>query len=466
MPPTLLMSTSARAVPANETEAATAPGWLFVALSFGAGLLAPFTVNLVGQLPVGELVFGAALGYLLLWTVLHHRVPGWLLKSRLLWTLLACQGLAFAGYVVADFYRGSSPTDIARGWARMVFLVMDILAVAFLFGGTPRRAQGRESYVGFQWGFVLGGVLNALFGNVIFGDYWKFGYAFSVSIALLLIAPRFGFWVTQATCFGLGVLHMALDFRSMGALCLALPFAMFLQRMPRKQQLLALPVCLLLAFSAVGYLYYSRSQSEASAARGTRSDVERAAMLEAAWNGFTRSPFIGNGSWFSKSDVMTEFYALRYTKSLEAGVGSFTEGEEEDVKMVIHSQLLVGLAEGGILGGLFFLAYGAMLFWALIYCTFGQPWHRYSAIYHFTLQESFWGLGMSPFSGMHRMLIAVSTGLVLMLWAERAAVKRAAAAERVDPDPDHLPAVATALRRRAPSGADTAAERRGYQEID
>ncbi len=217
---------------------------------------------------------------------------------------------------------------------------------------------------------------------------------------------------------------MALDFRSMGALCLALPFAMLLQRMPRKQQLLALPVCAVLALSAVGYLYYSRSLDEASAARGTRSDVERAAMLEAAWHGFTRSPFIGNGSWFSKSDVMSEFYALRYAKSLEAGVGSFTEGEEEDVKMVIHSQLLVGLAEGGILGGLFFLAYGAMLFWGLGYCTLGQPWHRYSAIYLFTLLESFWGLGMSPFSGMHRMLIAVATGLVLILWAERAATHR------------------------------------------
>ncbi len=417
------MPAPARAVPV-ETE--TTPGWLFTVLAFGAGLLAPFTVNVVGQLPVGELVFAAALVYLILWTMIHHRLPGWLLKSRLLWVLLACQGLAFLGYVIADFYRGSSGTDIARGWARMVFLVMDIVAVAYLFGGTPRREQGRESYVSFQWGFVIGGVLNALFGDVIFNDYWKFGYAFSVTIAVLLIAPYLGFWMTQAACFGLGVLHMALDFRSMGALCLALPFSMIIQRMPRKQQLLALPVCAVLAVSAVGYLYYARHLSEASAARGTRSDVERAAMLEAAWNGFTRSPFIGNGSWFSKSDVMNEFYALRYTKSLEAGVGSFSEGEEEDMKMVIHSQLLVGLAEGGILGGLFFLAYGAMLFWALCYCTFGQPWHRYSAIYHFTLQESFWGLGMSPFSGMHRMLIAVSTGLVLLLWAEHQAKRRAA----------------------------------------
>ena len=408
-----------------ETEAA--PGWLFAVLAFASGLFAPFAVNLVGLLPVGELVFGASLVYLLLWMVLHHRTPGWLLRSPLLWTLLACQAVAFAGYMAADFYRGSATNDILRGWARMVFLAMDVLAVAFLFGGSPRKEQAPVSYVAFEWGYVAGMLGNALFGVVIFGDYWKFGYAFPVAISVLLLVPRLGFWPTQMACVALGALNMALSFRSMGAMCLMLPFGMILQRMLPKQRAVAMPVCAALALAAVGVFYTFHGGSEAGTG-STRSDVERAAMLQAAWNGFRQSPILGNGSWFSRSNVMDDFYYLRYSKSIETGVGTFSEGEEENVTPVIHSQILVGLAEGGILGGCFFLAYGIMLVWALAYCALQHTWHRLSAMYFFTLLESLFGLGMSPFSGMHRMLIAVATGLILMLWAERTENKRAARA--------------------------------------
>lgn len=401
-----------------------AAAWLFSAGAFATGLLTPFAVNLVGQLPLGELVLGAAVAYLCLWILQNHHLPGQLLASPLLGTLLLCQALAFAGYIVADVYRGSTPHDIMRGWARMVFLAMDLIAIVFLLGAAGRERM-MATFVAFQWGYVAGGVLKALFGEVIFGDYWKFGYAIPVTIAALLLAPRLGFWATQLVCIAIGGLHMALDFRSMGALCLLLPFAMVLQRLRRSQLLVALPVCLALALGAVGGSYYSsRVDSAEAAARSGRSDIERGAMLQAAWDGFRRSPVIGNGSWFSKSDVMDEFYAIRYARSKEAGIGSFTAEEEDGMVMVIHSQLLVGLAEGGIFGGCFFLVYGGLIVWAIGHLALQRLWDRWSAIQLFTLVFSAWSLCMSPFSGLHRILIAITAGLILILWAERGEHRR------------------------------------------
>jgi hypothetical protein len=35
-------------------------------------------------------------------------------------------------------------------------------------------------------------------------------------------------------------------------------------------------------------------------------------MIGAAWQGFRESPFIGQGSWFSKSRVMDDFLVRRH----------------------------------------------------------------------------------------------------------------------------------------------------------
>jgi hypothetical protein len=189
-----------------------------------------------------------------------------------------------------------------------------------------------------------------------------------------------------------------------------------LQRLRPKVRLLLLPVC---AAAALGLVFYGYGMAGDSESHRGRSDVERTAMLHAAWNGFCRSPFIGNGSWFSKSNVMDDFFAIRYELSILDGVGSFSAEDDSDGGITLHSQILVGLAEGGILGGMFFLAYGAALVWGILHLTLNRQWTRLSPIFLFTLIMALWALAMSPFSGMHRVLIAVAAGLVLILWRDR-----------------------------------------------
>ncbi len=398
---------------AGTDEAAARLKWLTL---FAAGVCTNFTLELVGAFPVGEFILTGALGALLLCMALNHAVPSTLLRSRLLWMFIGCQAVALLGYVISDISWGSSPNDMARGWARMVFLTVDILAVAFLFDAPGRRPE--IGFVIFQIGYAVGGGLITLKGGVLFDDYWKFGWGGPVTIAVLILAPMAGFWVGQAACLLLAALHFALAFRSLGAICLVLPAVMLFQRMTARQRVLALAVAGLLAAVLIGTGRLPLRSDPDGDVRSTRSDIERVAMVQAAWEGFLRSPWVGNGSWFSKSNVMQEFFSLRYEKSMVNGIGSFGQ-DDGDVGFAIHSQILVALAEGGILGGCFFLFYGAMLLWALGALVLTRSWEWTTHLCVFYLLLKFVDLLTSPFSGFHRVLIAVAVGLILLLWRDR-----------------------------------------------
>lgn len=397
------------AMPA-EIEAAP---WGRLAALIAAGLFTNFTVGVVGAFPVGEFILAGALAYVVLHVVLEHSAPGSLLHSRLLWTFMGCQAVALLGYVLSDIYWGSSANDMARGWARMIFLGIDVLAIAFLFD-----VPGRDPFIGFvcfQIGFALGGAAATLMGDVLFDDYWKFGWASPVTIAALILAPRLGFWAAQFASVGLCAVSVLYDFRSLAAICLAAPALIIFQRCSGR-----LRVAVAGAIVALGLLaaVYVSSHPGTKDVRSARSDVERGAMVQAAWEGFLRSPWLGNGSWFSKSNVMQEFFAIRYENSIRNGVGSYEE-DQVDLVVAIHSQILVGLAEGGVLGGCFFLFYGAMLLWALGTIVLTQTWSLWTNLCVYFLLLKISDLLSSPFSGAHRVFIAAAVGLILVLWHKR-----------------------------------------------
>lgn len=405
-------STWPRGQPAGREEAAAGPGvaWGGLATMLAAGLFTNFTVGVVGAFPVGEFVLAGALGLVLLHVALNHAVPGTLLKSRLLWAFMGCQAVALLGYVMSDIYWGSGANDMARGWARMIFLGIDVLAITFLFD-----VPGRDPFLGFvafEIGFALGGAAATLMGDVLFNDYWKFGWASPVTIAALVVTPRLGFWAAQLACGGLAAASVAYDFRSLAAICAATPALMIFQRCSGRLRVAIAGGLFALAALAAGYL---SAHPGAKDVRSARSDIERGAMVQAAWEGFLRSPWLGNGSWFSKSNVTQEFYAIRYENSVRYGVGSY-EQDQIDLVIAIHSQILVGLAEGGVLGGCFFLFYGAMLLWALGTLVLTQTWSRWSHLCVYFLLLKISDLLTSPFSGAHRVFIAAAVGLILVMW--------------------------------------------------
>lgn len=381
-------------------------------VSWIAGLLTAFTVSLVGEMPLGEVILMATAGWAGLCLLANRAWPGDLFRERWVWTLLACQAIALVAYVVSDVYRGSSHRDMARGWGRMIFLAIDIIAFAYLF------SCSRRNLLWYLFGQALGDVAAALIFGPLFGDMWKFGVGVPVTFAVFFLASFGGRYFFILIAAGMGVLHFAMDFRSVGGICLLIAAASTLQLLPRRLRLWAVPFICAGALAAVSVVYSGMQDEESR--RGTRSDVARSSMMQAAWEAFVESPLIGQGSWFNKSKLYDNFGLILYERAKDAGIGGFGDPGTEISGVAIHSQMLVTLAEGGLFGATFFMAFAGMLMWALWNEIMVQPWDRASPVRLMQLFFAFWNVWLSPYSGAHRVYIAAAVGLVLILRAERA----------------------------------------------
>lgn len=381
-------------------------------LSLAAGTLTPFTISLGGEMPLGELLLFVAAGWALLIAALAHAWPGDLWKSPAFLGFMLCQAAALTAYVASDLVRGSAPHDYIRGWARMVFLAVDLAAVAYLAGCSARNLL--LLVVGVQ----IGEIAKVMFDGALFGDVWKFGYALPVTVAVLLVAGRMGVCASICAGVALGVLHFHLDFRSLGMLCLIVAACVGVQWFPRHLRGWIAPIGLGCGL-ALGAWVYSQTRNDREGQRSTRSDVERSAMVIAALEAFRESPLIGNGSWFSRTRVMDNFMVIREERAKTAGVGGFAGANEiEDDIIALHSQILVTLAEGGIFGASFFIPYAFALCWALHRQVVGRDWSPAAPIRCFILCVALFHAFLSPFSGAHRVGIAFATILVVLIYRE------------------------------------------------
>jgi hypothetical protein len=208
-----------------------------------------------------------------------------------------------------------------------------------------------------------------------------------------------------------------MDYRSFGGICLVAGAATLITLFPRRARpWLLLPAVLAVAGAIGAYAY-----GHAGDHRATRSNVSRSAMLIAAYRGFAGSPIIGQGSWFSRSSVFDDFMQIRADAAKAAHVGGFPEANEDPGTVAFHSQILVALAEGGIFGAAFFLAFGGALVLSIWRLTFRLEGGRFTGIYLLILFSALFNWFLSPFSGAHRVYIAVACGLLLLLPSGRPA---------------------------------------------
>jgi O-Antigen ligase len=368
------------------------------------------TILFAGRILVSELLLSLVLVHALVWIALARALPAPMASPRLFGVVLACQCVAFASYIISDLWWQSTPFDTIRGWLRMIFLLVDMAAFSLLFGGEPR------SFLVFMSGICCSVVLNLLAGP-LFGDYWKFGFAYPVTIVGLVALPRyFGFWPSVVGSVGLGLLHSRLDYRSLGAVCTVLGVMLATRAIPLRLRKLLFLSCFLLTLMTLPWT--ANKMLGNTDGRANRSNVERSAMLQAAWEGFLASPVIGNGSWFSRSNVWDNFLVIRSTREHEAGGGlGFDSRSFEGA--AIHSQILTALAEGGVFGATFFFIYGALICWSIWFILTDATWNSLMPIRLCILLSGLWALFMSPFSGIARVSISVTLVLILILLGER-----------------------------------------------
>ncbi len=381
-------------------------------VSFLAGALTAFTVSLVGEMPVGELVLILVTGWAFLVLALTHEWPGPLVRNPLFVALMVCQGVALAAYVVSDVYRGSTPHDMARGWGRMVFLAIDLAAVAYLLGCSARN------FPRFVLGVQAGAAAAAFIHGPLFGDIWKFGVGVPLTVAALMLASRGGLVVAGLAACVMGLVHFAMDFRSLGMICLLVAVLTGVQLFPRAWRAWVVPVGLAAGLVAVS-LVYQYTQASREDRRSSRSNIDRSAMVLAATEAFKESPFLGHGSWFNRSDVIDNYLLIRDAAAKEAGIGGFAGPNEEVEGVSLHSQILVALAEGGLFGAAFFIVFTFAIVWGLREQVIVREWRSAAPLRVFVLCLAFFNVFLSPFSGAHRVHIALAAGLLVLLHQER-----------------------------------------------
>jgi O-Antigen ligase len=381
------------------------------AAAFSAGILTAFTVSIGGEMPLGEVILSAVFCWIAFYAVVTGSLPPEVPRARLFGVFMICQAVAFAAYVFSDLYRHSSLHDMGRGWARMAFLGIDVVAVAYLFGCS------RMNLLVFLFGQLAGDVLHSLTFGALFDDMWKFGVGVPLTYLAFFLASLLGRLAFVVTAFAMTAVHLLLDYRSFGMACFIAGTATLITLFPRRLRAwLMIPAVVVVVAATAAYALGNLGGSH----RTTRSNVERSSMLLAASEGFYSSPFIGQGSWFSNSNVMSNFMDIRSEKAKAAEVGGFPDPRNGIQEVAIHSQILVTLAEGGIFGASFFIAFGVALAVAIYQLTFTMECGRFTGIYILILFSALFNWLMSPFSGAHRVYIAVACGLLFLLQGTRA----------------------------------------------
>ncbi len=171
------------------------------------GITCSFSVHLVGQLPIAEIVAIPTLPFLLLTRRKEIFRPG----LRTVYVLLL---LWLIGQVVTDAVRRTATVDRMIADAGIVFFAMDIMLLAAFISNSDRRK------VLFFLGFGVGVILGTRFDPTGWApDYpWKFGYGPGVILLVVLLScffyKRRAYPVVILLYMGLILVNLLANYRS------------------------------------------------------------------------------------------------------------------------------------------------------------------------------------------------------------------------------------------------------------
>ena len=280
---------------------ALARTWGPAALCAVTGFLSAFTLPIVGQLPIGELILLLVLPWVIAKGV-HKR--GWPCRiQRLGWfkLLVTLVGFMAAGYVMSDLYRGTPGDNLVRGWARVGFLGLDLITISFLVD----RSWGRLQV--FLLALYIGDTVNAMAGDLAPEDWWKFGVGQTVTALVLFAIAGRGLVMQVVITLAMAGLSFGLGARSMGGICLlaaglfAIHYARGIWR----------PIALIGSIVTSAVLLVIANTVILSNQEHEGSNTERRSMLETAAEAFVSSPVIGQGSWFTATQMLARIEERR-----------------------------------------------------------------------------------------------------------------------------------------------------------
>ncbi|MFZ0746284.1 MAG: O-antigen ligase family protein [Terracidiphilus sp.] len=378
------------------------------------GLTCSFTVRLVGDLPVAEILLLPLLPVLLI-------VHGEKVVRPRLRVIGFLMGLWLLSQVLTDIYRGTEARDWMRGDARIVFFAIDIVCLAVLLTRNERRK------VIFIAGYAIGSLLAVRFQPAleVADDPWKFGYSRGTIIFVVLVSCFFyrrrQYIIAGIFLAGIMGVNLFENYRSpvldlLVATALVMPVVP--ERIGRLRILpplgssarvavlagLALAAGVLAGglvhlFTSTGLIgadaqvkNQEQSQSKGGIILGGRPEilVSSRAVLE--------SPILGHGSYakdFKYTEMLNDI-------QVENGIPTDLEDEEAaEGTIPAHSHLMSTWVQAGVLGAVFWVYILWSVFRAVVWVATIRPPN--APLYALLLVELAWNILFSPFGNTARM---------------------------------------------------------------
>lgn len=380
-------------------------------------------IQIIGRIFLVEFIFaGIAVG-----TILNK-------KSReslppLLRKILFFAIIWLLAQILSDVYQATPFEDYARGWAKISFFAMNVVAIYQMTKNSERRV------LLFIIAFAVGELLGLIwFPNVYFeaGRVWKFGYAMPLATLLILLSSKSRFRLLPVLVLAsLSVLNLFLDYRSLAGFCMVAALITLYSMLNRSRKEEAIRrIAFIKIFKNIAWsgaailliigfvvLYQYSEEFELGTQLGSewaRYGVDRNPLygrieffvgLQAAMD----SPLIGHGSW--AKDIS---YAL-LAQALAVDVGKST-GPVLDELIPTHSYFVGAWVEAGLVGALFWLYIFFHSIRALVNSVNVVP--HLVAIISFYLVGFLWAVPFSPFGASTRITAAINIILVNFILAK------------------------------------------------
>jgi hypothetical protein len=271
--------------------------------------------------------------------------------------------LWLGGQIATDIFRATPLHDIERGWAKIAFTVSNFVALYLIFENRARR------FLLFGCGLALGLALHYVVnpGPLGAADYWKFGYGYSVTLILVLVActkvaasrrfARCGLLVAA------GLFNLLHDYRSLAGVCVLAAFYTAVadihgRRQSRAPVAFSLTRALALAalFSGIALSFVSlyshlastrvlgasasqKYQAQASGSRGLLLHGRPEILVSS--RAVADSPLLGHGSWAKDP----KYLEMEIGHGVNPSPLTLAEG-----LIPTHSYLMGAWVEAGLLG--------------------------------------------------------------------------------------------------------------------
>jgi hypothetical protein len=380
---------------------------------FALGAAGYYSLNIIGALPGSEALLLPMLPVLLL-----ARGGRAFNRQYLLFYILA--GAWLLGTQIADIYNGIPAFNRMKGTARVVFFILDFVALAVLINNKTRRIVI----------FALSIAAVLITTSLQFPEFmlrWKFGISQGVAIIALLVSSHYYAGRRYRICLLISLVLAALNLRygfrsQLGvhfvAMVLIWPLSAHAKMQHGARSAQHKGRILILLVLAAGAAYAANASIKYAAERGFFDESENQKFIGQAGGDYgvlvggrpetlvaiqaiRDSPIIGHGSF----PFGLKYMQLKQDIQYEHGYSDTDEPEEVDYPVIpTHSHLTLAWVEGGILGGICWIYILILTIRGLLRLSTLRP--HLAPLYSYLLVGFLWDILYSPFGSVNRIRAA------------------------------------------------------------